>query len=113
MKTTATFGEANYSRNTINIRSSRDNSASWMSSAAGPPEFVGKQQHQGQYQQQVLTSRTLATVGWTAAGTILTSQTEAAEGRPAKTEMPATAVMLSTVIALAGPPIAAWRCQSQ
>jgi hypothetical protein len=58
VKPTTTSGEANYSRNTINIRSSRDNSASWMSSAAGPPEFVGKQQHQGQYQQQVLTSRT-------------------------------------------------------
>jgi hypothetical protein len=49
----------------------------------------------------------LATARWTAAGTIGASQTEAAEGRLAKTGMPATVVMLSTVIALAGPPIAA------
>jgi hypothetical protein len=45
VKPTTTSGEANYSRNTINIRndrSSRDNSASWMSSASGLPEPVGK-----------------------------------------------------------------------
>ncbi len=42
VKPTTTSGENNYSRNTINIRSSRDNSASWMSSASGLPESVGK-----------------------------------------------------------------------
>jgi hypothetical protein len=68
-------------------------------STARPPASDSRKAsniQQGHQQQQQLTTRTLATVGWTAAETIGTSQTSATKrriasaGMPAKVEVPRT-----------------------
>jgi hypothetical protein len=108
--------EANYSRDTI--KSEMTGTAgtirtSWMSTATGPSESVGKPATCSSNVSNIRTAAAagtlnwnIVTVGWTPAETIGLSETKTAEGRPAIAGMPATEGTLTTVLLSAVTPTA-------